>query len=155
TTIRSATTFRATSVVAPRIRRSSRPSKSPRAKERRLDPDTRRATGRNDMIDAIATATGPWYKTLDRRQWYTLLAANLGWLFDGFELYALFLTVGPAMRALRDPSQSPQLPAYIGMVVAITLLGWGIGGMIGGILADYIGRKRTMIFAILAYSITT
>ena len=31
-------------------------------------------------------------------------------------------------------------------------LGWGIGGLIGGTLADYFGRKRTMIFAILAYS---
>src|SRR5215831_20804493 len=48
----------------------------------------------------------------------------------------------------------PQIPAYIGTVVAITLLGWGIGGIVGGVLADYIGRKRTMILAILAYSIT-
>jgi MFS family permease len=40
-------------------------------------------------------------------------------------------------------------------VIGITLLGWGIGGVIGGVLADYIGRRRTMIFAILAYSITT
>ena len=49
----------------------------------------------------------------------------------------------------------PQIPAYIGTVVAITLLGWGIGGFCGGILADYIGRKRTMIYAILAYSLLT
>ena len=33
--------------------------------------------------------------------------------------------------------------------------GAGIGGIIGGILADYIGRKRTLIYAILAYSLTT
>src|SRR5215475_11383483 len=106
------------------------------------------------MSDTVA-ASPPWYRSLDRSQWNILLAANLGWLFDGFELYALFLTVGPAMRALLDPVQYPQIPAYIGTVVAITLLGWGIGGIVGGLLADYIGRKRTMIFAILAYSITT
>jgi MFS family permease len=29
----------------------------------------------------------------------------------------------------------------------------GIGGLIGGVLADYLGRKLTMILAILAYSI--
>src|SRR6516225_7571990 len=106
------------------------------------------------MSEAVATPQ-PWYRSLNRSQWNILLAANLGWLFDGFELYALFLTVGPAMRALLGPSQYPQIPVYIGMVVAITLLGWGIGGIVGGLLADYIGRKRTMIIAILAYSITT
>ena len=97
----------------------------------------------------------PWYRTLTRTQWRTLIATNLGWLFDGYEAYALFLTVGPAMRSLLEPSQYAQIPAYIGTVVAITLLGWGIGGFCGGILADYIGRKRTMIYAILAYSILT
>jgi MFS family permease len=103
----------------------------------------------------IAAGTLPWYRALTRSQWRTLVATNLGWLFDGYEAYALFLTVGPAMRALLDPAQYPQIPAYIGTVVAITLLGWGIGGFCGGVLADYIGRKRTMIYAILGYSILT
>jgi MFS family permease len=97
----------------------------------------------------------PWYRALTGRQWNTLIACNLGWLFDGFETYALILTAGPAMRQLLDPAQHPQIPAYIGTVIAITLLGWGIGGMMGGILADYLGRKRTMILAIVAYSIMT
>jgi MFS family permease len=103
----------------------------------------------------ITAGIVPWYRMLTSSQWHTLIATNLGWLFDGYEAYALFLTVGPAMRSLLDPSQYPQIPAYIGTVVAITLLGWGIGGFCGGILADYIGRKRTMIYAILAYSILT
>ena len=103
----------------------------------------------------IAAATLPWYRSLTTSQWRTLVATNLGWLFDGYEAYALFLTVGPAMHSLLDPSQYPQIPAYAGTVVAITLLGWGIGGFCGGILADYIGRKRTMIYAILAYSLLT
>src|SRR5271156_5222628 len=109
------------------------------------------------MTDITAAGTGkqPWYRSLTGSQKRTLLATNLGWLFDGYETYALFLTVGPAMHVLLDPTQFPQTPAYIGTVVAITLLGWGIGGFCGGILADYIGRKRTMIYAILAYSIMT
>jgi MFS family permease len=106
------------------------------------------------MTDTTA-GMPPWYRSLTRSQWRALIATNLGWLFDGYEAYALFLTVGPAMHSLLEPSQYPQIPAYIGTVVAITLLGWGIGGFIGGILADYIGRKRTMIYAILAYSILT
>ncbi|HEY2532633.1 MAG TPA: MFS transporter [Xanthobacteraceae bacterium] len=103
----------------------------------------------------VTAGTMPWYRTLTLSQWRTLLATNLGWLFDGYEAYALFLTVGPAMHSLLAASQYSQIPAYAGTVVAITLLGWGIGGFCGGILADYIGRKRTMIYAILAYSIMT
>jgi hypothetical protein len=58
------------------------------------------------MSVAVVTSQ-PWYRSLSRSQWNILLAANLGWLFDGFELYALFLTVGPAMRSLLDPAQYP------------------------------------------------
>ena len=102
-----------------------------------------------------ADVSGPWYRSLNRSQWNTLLATNLGWLFDGYELYALILTIGVALHQLLDASQYVRIPAYAGFIIATTLLGWGVGGMIGGILADYIGRKRTMMLAILAYSLMT
>jgi MFS family permease len=107
------------------------------------------------MPDVALTASLPWYRGLDRTQWNTLFAANLGWMFDGYEAYALVLTVGVALRQLLDPSRYAQIPTYAGLVIAITLLGWGIGGLLGGILADYIGRKRTMMIAILGYSLLT
>jgi len=102
-----------------------------------------------------ADVSGPWYRSLNRSQWNTLLATNLGWLFDGYELYALILTIGVALHQLLDASQYVRIPAYAGFIIATTLLGWGVGGMIGGVLADYIGRKRTMMLAILAYSLMT
>ena len=104
---------------------------------------------------AAPSAPRPWYAAVERKQWNTLFASNLGWMFDGYETYALILTVGVALRQLLEPAQYSQIPAYAGGVIGLTLLGWGIGGMIGGILADYIGRKRTMMIAILAYSLTT
>lgn len=102
-----------------------------------------------------ADVSGPWYRSLNRSQWNTLVATNLGWLFDGYELYALILTIGVALHQLLDASQYARIPAYAGFIIATTLLGWGVGGMVGGILADYIGRKRTMMLAILAYSLMT
>ena len=103
----------------------------------------------------VSAENTAWYSALDGQQWRTLIAANLGWLFDGFENYALILTAGPALRQLLAPAQQGQLPFYIGAVIGIGLLGWGIGGLLGGIAADYIGRKRMMLIAILSYSVMT
>jgi MFS family permease len=108
------------------------------------------------MSKAAATAPGQhWYRTLNATQWKTLLASNLGWVFDGFETYALILTVGVALRQLLDSSEYTRIPTYAGAIIAMTLIGWALGGMTAGIIADYIGRKRTMILAILTYSIMT
>jgi hypothetical protein len=99
------------------------------------------------MSKAAATASGQqWYRTLNAMQWKTLLASNLGWVFDGFETFALILTVGGgALRQLLDPSEYTQIPTCAGAIIAMTLIGWALGGMTAGILANYIGRKRTMI----------
>src|SRR5205823_10916970 len=97
----------------------------------------------------------PWYRSLNREQWRVLIASNLGWTFDGFEIFALFLTVGFALRQLLDATQYAAIPEYAGYILAATVFGWATGGVIGGIIADYIGRKRTMMLAILAYSLTT
>jgi MFS family permease len=106
----------------------------------------------------VAVGVGPaapWYRLINRQQWNALIASNLGWLFDGYETYALILTVAVALRELLAPGEAPRLPFYAGVVIAITLFGWGIGGILGGIAADYLGRKRTMIISIVAYSLLT
>lgn len=106
--------------------------------------------------DAETSApAAPWYSTLNRSQWNTLLAANLGWLFDGYEVYAVILATDVALHQLLEPGLYPQIRSYFGIIIATTLFGWGVGGMIGGILADYLGRKRMMMLAILAYSVMT
>ena len=107
------------------------------------------------MTNSAIAVSSPWYRTLTREQWRVLLASNLGWLFDGFEIYALFLTVGFALHQLVEASQYAQIPRYAGYVLATTVFGWATGGVIGGIVADYIGRKRTMMLAVLAYTLTT
>jgi MFS family permease len=103
------------------------------------------------------SAGGPsrWYQSLNWTQWKALIASNLGWTFDGFEVFALILTVGAALHQLLDASEYRLIPVYAGAVIAITVFGWGTGGLLGGILADYIGRKRSMTLTILAYSALT
>ncbi len=107
------------------------------------------------MATDAAGLSVPWYRTLNREQWRVLAASNLAWLFDGFEIYALFLTVGFALHQVLETAQYAAIPRYAGYVLAATVFGWATGGVIGGIIADYLGRKRTMMLAILAYSLTT
>src|SRR5262245_58559483 len=84
-----------------------------------------------------------------------LLAAGLGWLFDGYEAYVLILVGAVAIRDLVAPDQLAQLPLYFGGLTAVTLLGWATGGLICGVLADYIGRRRTLMISILVYALFT
>ncbi len=67
----------------------------------------------------------------------------------------MILTVGFALREFLAPAQRAEVPLYAGATIGITLLGWAIGGIAGGVLSDYFGRKRVMIGAILAYSVLT
>jgi MFS family permease len=87
--------------------------------------------------------------------WQTLFVAWLGWLFDGYETYALVLVAGVAMRDLLPADQLAQAPVYIGGLLAATLVGWATGGVLAGILADYIGRKRTLMLSIFCYAVFT
>ena len=54
-----------------------------------------------------ATVAIPWYRTLSATQWKTLAASNLGWMFDGYETFALILTVGVALRQLLKDNPDP------------------------------------------------
>src|ERR1700757_9498 len=111
---------------------------------------------REEIMSAVGTVgSSPWYRSLDRSQWKALIAANLGWRFGGFGVFALILPVGFARHQLLEPSQYPLIPAYAGAVIAITVFGWAIGGLLGGVLADYLGRKRSITLTILAYSLLT
>ena len=100
-------------------------------------------------------AAASWTAGLTPRHWRILWGSYLGWIFDGYEAVALVYALGPALSVILRPDQTASKPFYIGATIGITLLGWGFGGLIGGIAADYIGRKRMMMLSILGYAIFT
>lgn len=103
---------------------------------------------------AVAT-TRRWYAGVTAKNWRTLAAAFLGWGFDGYETQALIVVLIPAMHDLLGAGQSGNTAFWSGLAVGTTLFGWALGGVIGGIVADYVGRKRVMLFSILGYAIFT
>ena len=92
---------------------------------------------------------------IGREQLKSLASANLGWFFDGFETYALILTVGFTLKDLLPAGSQHDIPLYAGATIAITLFGWAIGGLVGGVVADYIGRKNMLLWSITLYAICT
>ena len=86
----------------------------------------------------------------DSSKWRAFYAAALGWLFDGYESYVLVLVAAVAVRDVISPTDLHDLPTYIGGLLGATLLGWATGGVLCGVLCDYIGRKRTPTWSICA-----
>ena len=86
----------------------------------------------------------------------TLLAAFLGWLFDGFEM-GLFPLIGqPALKELLGPSAPPEdASKWFGAIIAVFLVGAASGGVLFGWLGDKVGRVRAMSLSIFTYAIFT
>jgi len=83
-----------------------------------------------------------------------LLAALLGWMFDGMEM-GLFPLVGKdALRELLGgtPPQE-RLDEWFAIVMACFLIGAATGGVVFGWLGDKIGRVRAMTVSVLLYSL--
>ena len=92
---------------------------------------------------------------LTRRHWTVLAVTMILWAFDGYETYALLLTIGPSLHDLLPAADLPSLPRYAAYLISLTLFGWAVGGILGGFIGDRIGRRRTMIGAVVIYSVFT
>lgn len=94
-------------------------------------------------------------KTQPRGAYTALLAAFLGWLFDGFEM-GLFPLIGkPALQDLLPGSTSAVQGQWFSVIIAVFLVGAATGGVLFGWLGDKLGRVRAMTFAILTFAIFT
>ena len=92
-----------------------------------------------------------WWYNADTRARRAFVAASLGWMLDSFDvmLYSLVLAA-----LIRDPVLQLSTTTA-GQLGSITLLAAAAGGVIFGVLADRIGRKRALMAAILIYSVFT
>jgi len=99
-------------------------------------------------------ASRPWYAEVGRYQWLVLVIASLGWVFDVFEgqIFTLFKT--PALaEVLGVAADNPQVDRYANLAFASFLVGGAVGGLLFGMLADRIGRRQSMVWSILTYSV--
>ncbi len=106
------------------------------------------------MSAGTVLAPGPsWREGLTPMHWRVLTCSFLGWIFDGYETFALIVVLPALLHSLLAPEQMATPALYAGTAIGVTLLGWGIGGVIGGILADYVGRRRMMLWSVFLYAL--
>ncbi|MFG6401559.1 MULTISPECIES: MFS transporter [unclassified Microbacterium] len=100
-----------------------------------------------------------WRTEITRAQWLVLAGTMLGWGLDGFAGSLYILVLGPTMTELLPNSGIEATPAaiglYGGLTVALFLAGWAVGGLVFGILADYVGRTRILAIGVLTYAVFT
>jgi MFS family permease len=101
-----------------------------------------------------------WRRGVTPYQWLVLFVAWLGWVFDSMDSTIYAMVLQPALRELMrsaggGPVTADVIGWYGGIIFSIFLIGWAIGGVLFGVLADRFGRARTLIFTILIYALFT
>src|SRR5436190_4200798 len=111
------------------------------------------------MAELGTTAPGVqtgWVRRITRYQWLVFFVVWAGWSLDAADFGLYSLVLAPALRELLGGSPSPADIGRVGGIVStVGLLGWAAGGFTFGIIADYIGRVRTLALSILIYSVFT
>lgn len=107
----------------------------------------------------MPTHTQSWRHGVTHYQWLVLFIAWLGWVFDAMDATIYAIVLHPALHdLLQSPGEtvsSEQVGWYGGIIFSIFLIGWAIGGICFGVVADRIGRTKTLIITILIYAIFT
>jgi len=82
-------------------------------------------------------------------EWKSLFAGALGWMLDAMDvmLYSLILAY-----LIREFGMST---TTAGLLNSLTLVASAIGGLLFGLIADRIGRARSLMAAILVYSLAS
>jgi MFS family permease len=95
-----------------------------------------------------------WY------QWTVIFAAWLGWgfdIFDGLLFNYVAPNAVPALLGLErgTPAASAATLNWTGILTSVLLIGWAVGGVVFGYVADRIGRTKTLLLTMLLYSLGT
>jgi MFS family permease len=86
--------------------------------------------------------------------WLVLIIAAGGWLFDCMGQRIFVLAREPAMRELLGSGVADAVVKTKGaQATFILMVGWATGGILFGMMSDRLGRVKTMIATLLAYTI--
>lgn len=102
------------------------------------------------------TAPTPSDQPITKTQRRALLAAWLGWAFDGLDGYLYILVAVPFVaKLMQTTAGDPAVARNAALIQAVFLVGWAVGGAVFGRIGDRLGRSRTLTLTILTYACFT
>jgi MFS family permease len=91
--------------------------------------------------------------TQQRGRYFALIAALLGWMFDGLEMGLFPLVARPALKDLLSTTDDALVSQWFAVATACFLIGAASGGVLFGWLGDRLGRVRAMTLSVLTYAL--
>jgi MFS family permease len=90
-----------------------------------------------------------WYKVINKEQRNALIGGMGGWTLDSMDMLLYVMALTAIMKEF-------QIDTVIGgLLASVTLFSSAVGGIAFGIIADYLGRKKALIGAIVIYTLFT
>lgn len=90
-----------------------------------------------------------WLKSATSAERKSLLAGGLGWMLDAMDVMLYSLVLAFLIREFAMDTRTA------GLLNSLTLVASAIGGFLFGVLADRIGRIRSLMAAILVYALAS
>jgi len=87
--------------------------------------------------------------------WHTFMATWLGGVFDGMDSSIFAMVLYPALSDLLHTTSHATVGQVGSYIIAMFMVGWAIGAVFFGWLADRIGRAKTLAITILLYALFT
>ena len=90
-----------------------------------------------------------WYSFMEKRHLYALIGAMGAWTMDAMDVLLYVMSLTTIMKEFQISM------AMGGMLASVTLFSSALGGIAFGVLADKIGRKKSLLIAISIYTVCT
>jgi MFS family permease len=102
-----------------------------------------------DMYGEPEARASDWYFTLGRRGRRAFKGAFLGYALDSYDFWVLPLTLGAIATTFN--LDKPET----GLLSTVSLVYSALGGIFAGVLADSIGRVKTLMVTVITYATFT
>lgn len=90
-------------------------------------------------------------------QFRALIAAFLGWAFDGLDGFLYVMVAGKFVGQLLGgkAANDPETIEKATIIQCVFLIGWAVGGAVFGRIGDRMGRAKTLTLTVLTYAVFT